>query len=112
MTAVDINLSGDRANTSGCEAADFAGFPAGNIALLQRGTCPFATKALNAEAAGASAVIIFNQGNTPDREGLIIGTLAPATATIPVIGASFASGTSLAQAGSRAAAPWPSPAST
>ena len=103
VTAVDINLAGDRANTSGCEAADFAGFPAGNIALLQRGTCPFATKALNAEAAGASAVIIFNQGNTPEREGLIIGTLAPATATIPVIGASFASGTSLAQAGSRAA---------
>ena len=27
----------------------------------------FAAKALNAEAAGAAAVIIFNQGNTPDR---------------------------------------------
>ena len=65
-----------RANTSGCEAADFAGFPAGNIALVQRGTCTFAVKALNAQAAGASAVIIFNQGNTPDREPLIIGTLA------------------------------------
>jgi Zn-dependent M28 family amino/carboxypeptidase len=102
VTAVDINLAGDRANTSGCEAADFAGFPAGNIALLQRGSCTFAIKALNAQAAGASAVIIFNQGNTPEREGLIVGTLAPATAAIPVIGASFASGTSLAQAGSRA----------
>ena len=55
-----------RASTSGCEAADFAGFPAGNIALVQRGTCTFAVKALNAQAAGASAVIIFNQGNTPD----------------------------------------------
>ncbi len=60
-------------------------------------------KALNAQAAGASAVVIFNQGNTPDREPLIVGTLAPATAAVPVIGASFASGTSLAQAGSRAA---------
>ena len=103
VTAVDINLAGDRANTSGCEAADFAGFPAGNIALVQRGTCAFAIKALNAQAAGASAVIIFNQGNTAEREGLIVGTLAPATASIPVIGASFASGTSLAQPGSRAA---------
>jgi Zn-dependent M28 family amino/carboxypeptidase len=97
VTAVDINIATPRANTSGCEAADFAGFPAGHIALVQRGTCAFAVKALNAQAAGASAVIIFNQGNTPDREPLIIGTLAPSTATIPVVGASFADGVALAQ---------------
>lgn len=103
VTAVDINLVPPRASTSGCEAADFAGFTPGNIALIQRGTCSFAIKALNAQAAGASAVIIFNQGNTPDREGLIIGTLAPDSATIPVIGASFADGSALAQPGSRAA---------
>jgi len=99
VTAVDINLAPPRDNTSGCEAADFAGFPVGNIALVQRGTCPFAIKALNAQAAGASAVIIFNQGNTPEREPLIVGTLAPSTATIPVVGASFADGTALAQPG-------------
>ncbi|HEY6134757.1 MAG TPA: M28 family metallopeptidase, partial [Rubrivivax sp.] len=99
VTAVDINLVMPRASTSGCEAADFAGFPAGNIALVQRGTCTFALKAENAQAAGASAVIIFNQGNTPDREPLIIGTLAPFVATIPVIGASFADGEALAQPG-------------
>ena len=103
VTAVDINLVPPRASTSGCEAADFAGFLPGNIALVQRGTCSFAQKALNAQAAGASAVIIFNQGNSPDREPLIIGTLAPATATIPVIGASFADGVALAQPGSTAA---------
>ncbi len=102
VTAVDINLVPPRASTSGCEAADFAGFPAGNIALVQRGTCTFATKALNAQAAGASAVIIFNQGNDPSREGLIIGTLAPSVATIPVVGASFADGEALSQAGSQA----------
>jgi len=102
VTAVDINLVPPRANTSGCEAADFAGFPAGNIALMQRGTCAFAAKALNAQAAGASAVIIFNQGNTPDREGLIVGTLAPSVATIPVVGAGFANGESLSAPGSTA----------
>ena len=102
VTAVDINLTPPRASTSGCEAADFAGFPAGRIALIQRGTCTFAVKALNAQAAGASAVVIFNQGNTPDREGLIVGTLAPEEATIPVVGASFANGEALAQAGSTA----------
>lgn len=100
VTAVDINLTPPRASTSGCEAGDFTGFPAGNIALIQRGTCTFAAKALNAEAAGASAVIIFNQGNSPDREGLIVGTLAPASVGIPVVGASFADGSALAQAGS------------
>ena len=100
VTAVDINLAPPRASTSGCEATDFAGFPAGNIALVQRGTCSFAIKALNAQAAGASAVIIFNQGNTPAREELIVGTLAPSAAAIPVVGASFADGVALAQAGS------------
>ena len=103
VTAVDIVLALPRSPvTSGCEAADFAGFPLGNIALIQRGTCTFATKALNAEAAGASAVIIFNQGNTPEREGVIIGTLAPFTVGIPVVGASFADGATLSQAGSQA----------
>ena len=103
VTPVDINLAPPRANTSGCGAADFAGFPVGNIALVQRGTCTFASKALNAQAAGASAVIIFNQGNTPARETLIVGTLgANAGVTIPVVGASFADGTALAQPGSAA----------
>jgi aminopeptidase Y len=44
----------------GCDAADFAGFPAGTIALISRGTCAFAIKATNAEAAGAVGVVIYN----------------------------------------------------
>jgi Zn-dependent M28 family amino/carboxypeptidase len=102
---VDINLTPPRASTSGCEAADFAGLDfsgPNDIALIQRGTCTFADKALNAQAAGAEAVIIFNQGNSPDREGLIVGTLAPAEPTIPVVGASFADGVALSQPGSTA----------
>jgi Zn-dependent M28 family amino/carboxypeptidase len=103
VTAVDINLPPPQANSSGCEAADFVGFPAGNIALVQRGTCNFSIKAINAEAAGASAVIIFNQGNDPTREGLIIGTLGGLDVVgIPVVGASFADGAALSQAGSTA----------
>jgi len=46
--------------TPGCEAADFAGFPAGNIALISRGACTFALKATNAYNAGASGVVIYN----------------------------------------------------
>ncbi|MFQ6172925.1 M28 family peptidase [Oryzobacter sp. R7] len=112
VTAVDINLVPPRASTSGCEAADFAGFPAGNIALIQRGTCPFADKAINAEAAGASAVVIFNQGNSPDREGLIIGTLGGNDIVdIPVVGGSFANGVALSQPGSTAYVKVPQPES-
>ena len=122
ITAVDINLVPPRASTSGCDGAfteaavgapivadpggsdDFAGFPAGNIALIQRGGCSFALKAVNAQAAGASGVVIFNQGNTPDREALIVGNATPppdSTApaiSIPVVGASFVDGEALSQA--------------
>ena len=63
---VDINLAGNRANSSGCEAADFAGLDfsgSNDIALLQRGTCSFSVKAQNAQDAGAEAVVLFNQGD-------------------------------------------------
>jgi Zn-dependent M28 family amino/carboxypeptidase len=93
VTAVDIQLGLGNTSTSGCEAADFAGFPAGNIALLQRGTCTFQSKAENAAAAGAVGAIIFNQGNTPGRTGLINGTLSAGyTGGIPVLEATYARG--------------------
>ena len=62
-------------SASGCSASDFAGFIQGNIALIQRGTCTFAQKVANAEAAGASAAVIFNEGN-PGRTGLFSGGLS------------------------------------
>jgi Zn-dependent M28 family amino/carboxypeptidase len=99
VTAVDVNLTGDRASTSGCEVADFAGFPEGNIALIQRGTCTFREKAENALEAKAAGVIIFNQGNastTEDRFGIVNGTLDPPIFTLPVVGTTFALGETLA----------------
>jgi Zn-dependent M28 family amino/carboxypeptidase len=79
---------------AGCEAADFTGFTAGGVALIQRGTCTFHDKALNAQNAGASAVVIFNEGQ-PGRTDPIIGTLGSPDFTIPVIGTSFAIGEEL-----------------
>lgn len=102
VTAVDVNLAPPRANSSGCEAADFAGFPAGDIALVQRGTCAFGLKAENAQAAGASAVMIFNQCDTPDRCGPLNPTLAPSVLSIPVVGLDYAAGAALAPSGSTA----------
>ena len=108
LQAVDVNLNATPANrtsTSGCEDADFAGFTSGNVALVQRGTCDFAVKAVNAQEAGASAVIIFNQGNDPGRTDVFAGTLGetaqdgeddPADVTIPAIGISYPLGEQLA----------------
>lgn len=65
---------------TGCNAADFAGFPAGQIALISRGACTFASKATNAFNAGAVGVIIYN--NSP---GVLNGTLSSTfTLDIPV----------------------------
>ena len=93
VVAVDIDLAAGAANTSGCEASDFEGFPEGDVALIQRGTCPFGQKAANAEAAGASGAVIFNSG-APGATDVFAGTLG-APVGIPVVGVSTALGTSL-----------------
>ncbi|MGR2753788.1 M28 family peptidase [Agromyces arachidis] len=114
---VDLQLYLGNTSTSGCTADDFAGLdfsgPA-DIALIQRGGCNFSAKALNAEAAGAEAVIIFNQGNedTDARKGLIVGTLGGSNVVgIPTVGASYDQGVALSQAGSTANVFVPAPES-
>jgi hypothetical protein len=56
-------------NTSGCEADDYAGMPAGAIVVVQRGTCTFAQKFLLADQVGAGAMLISNEGNVPEIPG-------------------------------------------
>jgi Zn-dependent M28 family amino/carboxypeptidase len=99
VTAVDLQLGLGNTSTSGCEADDYAGFPAGNIALLQRGTCTFELKAENAAAAGAVGIVIFNQGETadPGRQGIPAVTLtANNESGIPMLGTTYALGEQLA----------------
>jgi Zn-dependent M28 family amino/carboxypeptidase len=86
-------------SSSGCTMADFTGFVPGRIALIQRGSCFFGVKVLNAQAAGATGVIIFNEGN-PGRTGLLAGSLVdangnPIIPTIPVAFTSFDTGLDL-----------------
>jgi len=86
-------------STSGCTAGDFSTFTAGHVALIQRGGCNFGVKVQNAQAAGATGAIIFNEGN-PDRTELLNGSLVdaadnPIIPTIPVAFTSFATGTAL-----------------
>ena len=99
LQAVDLVLPpGPTASTStsGCEATDFADFVAGNIALVQRGTCDFSVKAANAYDAGAVGVIIFNEGQEGRTETLN-ATLGDAFSDpLPVVGTSFEIGEELA----------------
>jgi hypothetical protein len=64
--------------SEGC--GPFVGFPAGAIALVDRGNCNFADKTLNAQNAGAVAVVIVN--NVPGAPTAPGGTALPGT-TIP-----------------------------
>jgi hypothetical protein len=81
-------------STSGCTASDFSGFVPGRIALIQRGTCTFSLKIANAQAAGASGVIIYNEGNTLARIGVFNGSLS-SVPSVPVAFTSFAIGDDL-----------------
>ncbi|SEF91604.1 PA domain-containing protein [Thermomonospora echinospora] len=76
---------------SGCEADDFAGFPAGSIALIQRGGCNFSVKVANAEDAGAVGAVIYQR---PDVAGPVAGTLSGPVG-IPVVGPTYELGIGL-----------------
>jgi PA domain len=78
----------------GCEPIP-AGQVTGRIALIIRGTCTFATKSLNAQLAGATGVIIFNNvaAGFPGLGG------GDPRITIPTIGLTFADGLALFNGG-------------
>jgi hypothetical protein len=84
-------LAGILANAPSNGCAPFAaGLFAGKIALIQRGGCTFAVKALNAQNAGAIGVIFYNN---------VAGAITPAgvdpSITIPVYAVTQANGNAL-----------------
>ncbi|HEY5552983.1 MAG TPA: S8 family serine peptidase [Opitutaceae bacterium] len=71
-----------------CNANPLLADPSGKVALIVRGTCSFAEKAVNAISAGATAVVVYN--NAP---GVVAGTLgAPLDPSVPVVGISDVDG--------------------
>jgi Zn-dependent M28 family amino/carboxypeptidase len=77
--------------TDGCEAGDFTGMAAGQVALIQRGGCGFAIKALAAQDAGAAGVIIYHNAAG------MINMIGDATGLrIPAVFASQVAGENLA----------------
>jgi hypothetical protein len=93
MATVTADANTDFPNATpsmGCGAIQ--GFPADSIALIDRGECPFALKTLNAQNAGAVAVIIVNNvGGGPTSPG---GSALPGT-TISTVMISQADGTTI-----------------
>ena len=83
-------------STDGCVASDFKGINVtGRIAVIQRGSCDYIVKAMNAKSRGAAAVLIFNEG-TPGRTDTVVGSLpSDSTVGIPVVGISHALGKEL-----------------
>ncbi len=79
-------------DTSGCEATDFAGVPAGAVVLVRRGTCQFAQKAKTALTAGAGAVLVVNNADGP-LTGATLGT--DETGVLPTVGLSKVDGEAL-----------------
>ncbi|KRG68334.1 PA domain-containing protein [Pseudoxanthomonas dokdonensis] len=76
VAAVDGGTSG----SDGCEAISNPDEIAGNIALVDRGNCTFASKAVNVQAAGATGVIVVNTADAV--QGM--GGIDPSV-TIPAI---------------------------
>jgi hypothetical protein len=82
-----IDAGGVSAN-DGCEA--FVGFPAGSIAVVDRGTCEFGVKGVNAQNAGATAMIVAD--NAPGIPATLGAGAVGHLVTIPAVRVSQADG--------------------
>ncbi len=90
--ADDANTDGPT-TTDGCSPYTNASAINGNIALVDRGTCTFVIKAKNAQAAGASALVVAdNRKDTCIPPGMAGDD---ATITIPIISISQDDGTAI-----------------
>jgi minor extracellular serine protease Vpr len=72
------SMTVDADNFEGCTAFDADAFK-GGIALISRGTCAFSDKAANAQAAGAEAMVVYN-----NKPGAPISMFMP-DATLPAV---------------------------
>jgi Zn-dependent M28 family amino/carboxypeptidase len=97
VTAVAFDVGLEGALGGGCSPADFAGFPNGDIALLQRGPCFRRDQVVNAQSAGASAVIV---SYPPFSDGHVLRPtlIDPALIHVPALAVSNKTGTFLEKA--------------
>ncbi|WP_082174390.1 M28 family peptidase [Bacillus sp. FJAT-27231] len=87
----DEGLTGEIVFAGLGQASDFAGKDvAGKIVLVERGTLTFAEKAANAVAAGAKALLIYN-----DRDGILQSSIPSSGSFVPTLGLTKAEGKQL-----------------
>ncbi len=86
-TTADIELVDDGTGATGSHGCNaLIGFTAGNIALIDRGSCEFGAKALSAQTAGASAAVIVNDLQQGANGLLAMGAgAAGGSVTIPAV---------------------------
>jgi hypothetical protein len=86
----------------GCPETAFSGFSSGDVALVQAGPCTLTEQVLNAENAGASAVLLMFTPQVADTSaGVPRATLAGTGIGIPAVAISTALGSKLARPGTR-----------
>jgi uncharacterized repeat protein (TIGR01451 family) len=92
----NLLLANDGTNpvTDGCEAFP-GGFFTGQIAVIDRGTCTFKTKTLNAQNAGATAVIIVNNVAGSPAPGLGDDATITTPITIPTVSLTLTDGNTI-----------------
>lgn len=92
ILANDAADSAGPLTTDGCSPLTNAAQVAGKIVLVDRGTCTFSQKSINAQSAGAIAMIVINNEDSATRPPLGGGD---GSATIPVVGITKADGATI-----------------
>jgi uncharacterized repeat protein (TIGR01451 family) len=92
VLAEDASNSEGQSTTDACTMILNQSAVAGNLAVVDRGTCPFVTKALNVQDAGAIGMIVVQ--NIPDEAPFTMGGDDPSV-SIPLIMISSADGTTI-----------------
>ena len=91
--AGDVTALIVEADNFGCDPSDFSSSDfIDKIAVIERGVCNFSVKAINAENAGASGAVVYNDA---ERQDAFLGTLGGPVVIIPVVGSSYAVGREL-----------------
>ena len=97
VTAVDLQFGLGNTSTSGCESRGLRGLPRGEHRAAPARRLHLRAEGRECRRRGAVGIVIFNQGNTPDRRGIPPVTLtANNTSGIPVLGTTYQLGDTLA----------------
>ncbi len=95
VAAADAADADGPTTTDGCSPYTNAAAIAGNIALVDRGTCTFVKKAQNAQAAGATGLVVIDNRANCSLPPSMGGT--DATITIPIMSISGEDGAAIRQ---------------